>query len=448
MTRTLANLICQPQRNTGRCAIVTPESRWTWGELSEEVAKAGETFAGMGGQRVGVLHDASASSWAALAALEFLAADVFLLDATLPAFETQRLATEFQLAAAIRPQGRNCDTPWQLDSIGSSPGSGEGVVTILTSGTSSRPKAARHTWTSLCRPVRKSTEAEPLAWLLTYRPHLYAGLQVCLQCFASGAKLVNPGANASVDRVVEMIIREQVACVSATPSYWRQLLVRSAPTDLQKLQLQQITLGGELVDQQVLDMLKGAFPEARIVHIYATTELGRCFSVTDGRAGFPSRFLNTVSNDGVELRIGEGELQVRSANAMGGYDPLSGIANQRSDWFATGDLVRCEGDRCYFVGRKSDIINVGGNKVSPQEVEQVLRSVPGVADVRVYAKASSMVGQLVAVQIVPLCAQDAETVRAAVVDAGLRQLSPPQRPRLVEIVERIELSDAGKMRRN
>jgi acyl-CoA synthetase (AMP-forming)/AMP-acid ligase II len=170
--------------------------------------------------------------------------------------------------------------------------------------------------------------------------------------------------------------------------------------------------------------------------------------VTDGQAGFPSRILGAASADGVELRIEDGELQVRSANAMRGYDAASGAPNPTGDWFATGDLVRCEGDRCYFVGRKSDIINVGGNKVSPLEVEQVLRDVPGVADLRVYAKASSIVGQLVAVQIVPICAQDSEAVRAAVVDAGLQRLTPAQRPRVVEIVDRIELSEAGKTKRS
>jgi acyl-CoA synthetase (AMP-forming)/AMP-acid ligase II len=392
-----------------------------------------------------MLHRGDGPSWAALAALERLTADVFLLDAAMPDVEAQRLAGEFRLAAIITPEELDKERSWSVEA---SSGSGESSVTILTSGTTSRPKAVRHTWASLCRPVRIGQEANPQPWLLTYRPNLYAGLQVCLQCFASGATLVVPGVGPTVDQVVELMAREQVACVSATPSYWRQLLMLSRPDVLASVRLRQITIGGELVDQHVLDMLNRAFPDARIVHIYATTELGRCFSVTDGRAGFPTRFLETASPDGVELRIDNGELQVRSANAMRGYDAIGGIPNQTGDWFATGDLVRSEADRCYFVGRKSDIINVGGNKVSPHEVELVLRAVPGVADVRVYAKPSSMVGQLVAVQIVPQCAQDTEAVRAAVVEAGLHQLTQPQRPRFIEIVDRIEMSEAGKTRRS
>ncbi len=447
MINTLDSLICRPREASHRDAIVTGETRVTWDRLLQLVSSGVEILSPFRASRVGVLHHGDAPSWAALTALERLAADVFLLDTSLPTQEVRQLAEDFRLAAVINSDRVDSNLAWRVESIGPSPGIGESSVTILTSGTAGKPKAARHTWASLCRPVRMIHDAEPRPWLLTYRPHLYAGLQVSLQCFAGGGTLVSPGNNIPVDRIVELMVRENVAFVSATPSYWRQLLIFSVPEILAKVKLRQITLGGEVVDQQILDRLKRAFPEARLVHIYATTELGRCFSVTDGLAGFPSRFLGTVSQDGVELRVQNGELQVRSANAMRGYDPLSHVAAQTADWFATGDLVRCEGDRCFFVGRESDIINVGGNKVSPQEVEQVLRAVPGVADVRVYPKSSSMVGQLVAAQIVPCNIQEASEVRLAVVEASVRQLTPQQRPRLIEMVERIELSEAGKKRR-
>jgi acyl-CoA synthetase (AMP-forming)/AMP-acid ligase II len=294
---------------------------------------------------------------------------------------------------------------------------------------------------------------DPAVWLQTYRPHLYAGLQVAMQCFGSCGTLVNPGAEASPDDVVAAMVRNGVECASATPSYWRRLLIFGDKAALRSVRLRQITLGGELVDQQVLDMLKETFPGARLVHIYATTELGRCFSVTDAQAGFPARFVGPASPDGVELRVDDGELFVRSANAMQGYDANSGAppspgqspAAPRSQWFPTGDLVRLEGDRYFFVGRKSDIINVGGNKVSPQEVEPVLRAVPGVAEVRVYARRSSVAGQLVAAQIVPQAGADPDAVKAAAIQAGVSQLLPHQRPRLVEIVDCIELSEAGKV---
>ncbi len=79
-----------------------------------------------------------------------------------------------------------------------------------------------------------------------------------------------------------------------------------------------------MVDQGLLDQLHARFPQARIVHIYATTELGRCFSVADGRAGFPTSYLNQPTRDGVWLRLAGDELEVQSANGMVGYHAPTG----------------------------------------------------------------------------------------------------------------------------
>ena len=235
---------------------------------------------------------------------------------------------------------------------------------------------------------------------------------------------------------------------SATPSYWRWLLLFAPGELLARIPLQQVTLGGEVVDQEVLDRLLATFPGARLVHIYATTELGRCFSVTDGNAGFPTRFLDHVSSDGVELAIRDGELFVRSANAMLAYDQRSeqsASAMQQVDgWRATGDLVRQDGERVFFTGRRSELINVGGNKVQPVFVEQVVLAVPGVQDARVFAKRSSLVGQLVACDVVAAAGQDGQAVLAAVKARCDEALQPHERPRFLRLTDHIELSAAGK----
>ena len=74
---------------------------------------------------------------------------------------------------------------------------------------------------------------------------------------------------------------------SGTPTFWRQLLLFAPDDELSACRLEQITMGGEAVTQGLLDQLSGLFPQTRLVHIYASTELGRLFSVTDKRAGFP-----------------------------------------------------------------------------------------------------------------------------------------------------------------
>ena len=117
------------------------------------------------------------------------------------------------------------------------------------------------------------------------------------------------------------------------------------------------------------------------------------------------------------------------------------------EWFATGDLVKIEDERACFVGRRSETINVGGNKVHPIEVEGVVRSVPGVADARVYGKDSSIAGQLVACQIVPKQGHDPEALRRSIAAQCTEALPSFQRPRVIDVVDRIELTQAGKSAR-
>ena len=282
---------------------------------------------------------------------------------------------------------------------------------------------------------------------MTYRPHLYAGLQVLLQCLLNGGTLVIPDDGSSPASVADLMRVASVEYASATPSYWRRLLLFADPKVLGEVPLKQITLGGEVVDQQILNSLKRVFPGTRIAHIYATTELGRCFSVTDGQAGFPTKYLFEPTNDGIEIRIEEGEIVVRSANSMLDYDNAGSGASVGKWGCKTGDLVEVVGDRVFFVGRRTDMINVGGNKVHPIEIERVVRAVPGVVDTRVYGKKSSIAGELVCCQVVLAGDASSAAIRQALSTACLTQLTPVQRPRLIDIVPEIRLDNSGKTNR-
>ena len=224
-----------------------------------------------------------------------------------------------------------------------------------------------------------------------------------------------------------------------------------APVEkLRRVPLRQVTLGGEVADQPILNQLREIYPTARIAHIYATTEMGRCFSVTDGRAGFPVKYLESATADGVQLKVVEDQLWVRSANAMMGYDAAAGESDHRADhdgWFPTKDLVEVRDGRVYFAGRTSDMINVGGNKVFPVAVERVIRQLPEVADVRVYGVDSSVAGQLVGCQAVSNQGYSEEALRTRILQHCQQHLDRYQCPRIVEVVKHLRLNDAGKVAR-
>jgi acyl-CoA synthetase (AMP-forming)/AMP-acid ligase II len=425
-------------------AVVTRNQTVNWAALREQAQRVFSIQDALGKRRVGLSFRPVAESYAALAALDRLACDVFLLDANLPFEVALSLSKRLKLGALLTTGRSGQSSEFDVHELSDeAKWSGSSSVTILTSGSTGEPKAARHSWESMARPVRKGAGNHAPKWLLTYRPNLYAGLQVMLQCFADRGTLVVPDLHMDPQSTVQLMYDTGVQFVSATPSYWRRLLMFSDAELLKRVPLVQITLGGEVIDQSILDRLRQYFPPTRLVHIYATTELGRCFSVSDGKAGFPASYLNTVQPGAAELKVYEGELLVRSPNSMRMYDPLSS-EQSASDWFPTGDMVEIKDGRVYFVGRKSDMINVAGSKVFPVEVERVIRVIPGVLDVRVFGKTSSIAGELVACEIVANPDQDREALKEVVVRTCRAQLNSQQQPRLIKLVDRIDLSSAGK----
>ena len=435
---------------SGRRAILSAEDALTWDQLARAGRELADSLKALSRERVGVLMRPTPVAYAVLAALDALGSDAFLIDGRLTADRAREIAEPLHLRALVTSYDPENPTGVLVtDVCPGGAGSGMSTVTLLTSGTTGNPKAVRHSWETLCRPVRKVASGQQQHWLLTYRPHLYAGVQVALQCLTNGGKLVLAG-DGDPEAVVSLMLAERVTHVSATPSYWRQILLFAPESLLRQLALRQITLGGEVVDQHILDALRRTFSGARIAHIYATTELGRGFSVTDGKAGFPRAYLDSQIDGGVELRIDDGELLIRSANAMQGYDDRSakeGRVVVQDAWVRTGDLVDVAGDRVYFTGRKAELINVGGNKVSPLAVERVVRDVAGVIDSRAYGCRSSVAGQLVACDVVASPGQDLQELRQRIGTRTRQALGDYARPRIIHFVERVALTAAGKKER-
>lgn len=441
----LSHLIFGKSLCEDRTAVVTPGAVTSWLELRDQAQAIFDECRELQNRRIALSFSGTAKSYSALAALSRLKCDLFLLDGSLDREQALGYCKTLRLGAFLVPTDDGTRSAFEKTEFEEeAAGSDVGSVTILTSGSTGKPKAARHSWEGISRPVRRMSEGTFPVWLLTYRPQLYAGLQVALQCLADHGTLVIPGSDMEPHAIVELMLKSGVQYMSATPSYWRRLLVFCDGEELRRVPLRQITLGGEIVDQSLLNKLQRIYPTARLVHIYATTELGRCFSVSDGLAGFPVNYLDGPMSDGVELKVEDGELLVRSSNAMQMYDPLSDACSVINPWFPTGDLVDICDDRVVFSGRKTEMINVAGSKVYPIEVERVIRSISGVADTRVYGKASSIAGELVVCDVVTEANADPKTLKEQILSVCRARLTSPQLPRLIKFVDKIELSQAGK----
>ena len=152
---------------------------------------------------------------------------------------------------------------------------------MTTSGTTGHPKMVSHTLAGLARTVRPVRPGAPVpVWGLTYEATRFAGLQVVLQAVLGGGTLVLLPLSAPIGDRLAGFAAVDVTHLSATPTLWRRMLMHPASA---ALSLRQITLGGEIADQALLDTLRTRFPDAQVTHIYASTETGVGFSVRDGR---------------------------------------------------------------------------------------------------------------------------------------------------------------------
>jgi len=304
---------------------------------------------------------------------------------------------------------------------------------IPTSGTTSTPKLIPHTLDSLTRTTKRNIEVgKSFVWGLVFDIYRFSGIQVFLQSILGGSRLLIPKSKSSIQKNLAFFIKNGCNAISATPSFFRKALMDS---NIANLELKSITLGGEIADKHILEALRGIFLDASIRHIYASTEVGVGFCVTDLKAGFPKKYLDSEIN-GVKLKVNDDGILLIKPTA------------KHQDYIDSGDLVEISNDRVYFLGRASGAINVGGNKVQPEEVERVLLDCALVNSAFVYAKNSPILGSLVCADIV-LKNKDANKskIKKTIIDFCKKNLENFKVPALLKIVDEIKTTQSGKLKR-
>ena len=302
-----------------------------------------------------------------------------------------------------------------------------------------------HTLASLVNAIKSDPRfGSPKAWATFYDIRRYGGLQILLRAIIGGGDFVFSRAGEPLPVHLSRLRAAGAAAISGTPSHWRRVLMCPqrgliAPA--------YIRLSGEIADQSVLDALREAYPTAAIGHAYASTEAGVGFAVDDGLAGFPSSIIDAPV-DGPEVRVVEGSLRIRSPGGAATRYLGHGVPALKDElgFIDTGDLVETRGDRIFFVGRKGGIVNVGGLKVHPEEVEAVVNSHPEVRYSRVRARSNAFTGALVVADIVLRDARCAgEPLRRELASFCLARLERHKAPAVIEFVAEILLTPSGKV---
>lgn len=316
----------------------------------------------------------------------------------------------------------------------------EGAIFVFTSGTTGKAKIAQHKWSSIEHSSSYIKDhLSQSVWMMMYSSTSYAGLQVFFSAYNNCGNIYYPPPD--YKQMAHGMVQNNVDVVSGTPTFWR-MLINSWPYDLPHEKLKQVTIGGEIVDQDILDTIKAFFRPEKITHIYASTEAGTAIIVSDGFSGFPQNNLN--KNGDIKLRVVDDILQVQTPASMTKY--IEGKSLITDDgWIITGDVVELRGNRLYFKGRQDGMINVGGQKVLPEEVETALRGLDEITDCRVYSKKNPILSSIVVADII--LGEDID-LDPQILKKKLREvLSDFKIPRLFIPVSKIEVSSHGKKSR-
>jgi acyl-coenzyme A synthetase/AMP-(fatty) acid ligase len=212
-----------------------------------------------------------------------------------------------------------------------------------------------------------------------------------------------------------------------------------------------VRLSGEIADQAVLDGLARAFPAASIGHAYASTEAGVGFAVNDGLEGFPASMVGE-SRDGVDMKVEDGSLRIRSTRAAHAYvGPRADALTDADGFVDTGDMVELRGDRYHFVGRRGGIINIGGLKVHPEEIEAVINGHAEVRMSRARSRRSPITGSIVVVDVILADGCDvsrSDDIREKILADCRARLAPHKVPAMIKFVSSLDITAAGKLARH
>jgi acyl-coenzyme A synthetase/AMP-(fatty) acid ligase len=321
---------------------------------------------------------------------------------------------------------------------------------MLTSGTSGAPKIVRHTLEGLTGAIVADGPARgaPPVWATFYDIRRYGGLQIFLRAVIGGGSMVLSEPAEPIADYVTRLNARGVTHISGTPSHWRKLLMSGAASGFSP---RYVRLSGEIADQAVLDGLNKAFPAASVGHAYASTEAGVGFAVNDGLEGFPASMLG-MSRDGVEMKVEDGSLLIRSTRTAHAY--VGGNAAPLTDtegFVDTGDMVELRGARYHFVGRRGGIINIGGLKVHPEEIEAIINRHAEVRMSRARSRKSPITGGIVVADVI-LANSDAASRSDAIRDEILADcrasLASHKVPAMIKFVSSLDITAAGKLARH
>ena len=309
-------------------------------------------------------------------------------------------------------------------------------LVLFTSGTSGEPKAAVHDFLVLLEKFKTRRKAlRTLNFLLFDH---WGGLNTMFHIISNGGTVIATN-DRNPENVCKLIELHQIELLPASPTFLNLMLLSGAYENYDMNSLKIISYGTEPMPESTLKRLKIIFPEVKLLQTYGLIEIG----VMRSKSEKDDSLWVKVGGEGYETRVIEGMLEIKAKSAMLGYLNVPSPFTE-DGWFKTGDSVEVDGEYIKILGRKSEIINVGGEKVYPQEIENVILEIDNVAEVTVYGERNPIIGNIVSAKILLQKEEDKKKFIGRLKTYCSKKMEPHMVPVKVKIVNQNQYGNRFK----
>ena len=431
-----------------KIAIVDDTQSYTYRDLHTKVQTLQKTLLKdvKSGEVVSVVDDYSFHSIALLLALYQNKNIIVPIASTLPDEIQTRVEESFSSRVITITHGdylvERRDVKSSHEMIKKLQTSNSSGLILFSSGSTGKPKAMIHNFDTLVEHYRDK-KAKSMNMILFLMFDHIGGLNTLLNICSMGATMIIPKTRNAED-VCKLVELYKIRVLPSSPTFLNLILMSRAEKKYDLSSLRMITYGTETMPESLLLRLKESFPKTKFLQTFGTSETG--IATTSSKSS-SSTFMKIDDAD-LEYKIVEGELWLKSKTQVMGYLNASMESFSEDGWFKTGDLVESTEDGYIkIVGRSKEVINVGGEKVLPNEIESLLLSMHEIDDVLVYAQPNAITGQSVACDVVTGTKLSAKELKKLIRKYLKAKVETYKMPTKVNLVEKTNFSERFKKMR-
>ncbi|MDE6433387.1 MAG: fatty acid--CoA ligase family protein [Lachnospiraceae bacterium] len=388
------------RENKDKLAVVSDNKEYTFGDIYEEyqkVTKLLEENNISSGNVVSIIAEFTPVSIAFLVAL--IERDVIIvpISKTIKGKENYIRISESQYVINLQEDIEIRKTDYEVKHEmlrGLIEKKAPGLI-LFSSGTTGEPKAALHDLTYLIEKFNQPGKCLRTVTFLLF-DHI-GGFNTIMHSLSSGCMIATLKTR-SPEEVCGIIEKYDIELLPTSPTFINMILLSRVYEKYDLSSLKMISYGTEPMPESTLKQLHKILPDVRLKQTYGLSEIG----IMSTKSESSDSLWMKIGGMGYETKIEDDILYIKARSAMIGYLNAPSPFDEEG-WFNTKDKVEVKGDYLKILGRTTDLINVGGEKVYPNEIESVLLSFDGVKDVYVYGEANPITGQSV---IANICVED------------------------------------------